>query len=95
MVNETIANLSAAVNGSAKNATGRPPSTPEGMFVAYSSLVVMALLPIFFGSFRSVKCLIEQKVCCLTLGCNPCPVNVPSSLMQVLEAPLRDRSFLS
>ena len=63
VVNETVANLSAAVNETAKNATGRAASTPEGMFVAYSSLVVMALLPIFFGSFRSVKCLIEQKVC--------------------------------
>lgn len=62
VVNETVANLSAAVNETAKNATGRAAATPEGMFVAYSSLVLMALLPIFFGSFRSVKYLIEQKV---------------------------------
>lgn len=62
LVNETVANLSAAVNETAKNATGRAAATPEGMFVAYSSLVLMALLPIFFGSFRSVKYLIEQKV---------------------------------
>ncbi|XP_020620625.1 minor histocompatibility antigen H13-like [Orbicella faveolata] len=61
LVNETVANLSAAVNETAKNATGRAAATPEGMFVAYSSLVLMALLPIFFGSFRSVKYLIEQK----------------------------------
>lgn len=38
----------------AKNVTGKPPSTPEGMAVAYGSLVIMALLPIFFGSYRSV-----------------------------------------
>lgn len=63
VVNETVANLSAAVNETAKNVTGRAAATPEGMFVAYSSLVLMALLPIFFGSFRSVKYLIEQKVC--------------------------------
>ena len=62
IVNETVANLSAAVNETAKNATGRAAATPEGMLVAYSSLVLMALLPIFFGSFRSVKYLIEQKV---------------------------------
>lgn len=37
------------------NGTGKIPATPEGMAVAYSSLVIMALLPIFFGSFRSVK----------------------------------------
>lgn len=51
-------NISEAVN----NATGKTPSTPEGMAVAYGSLVVMALLPIFFGSFRSVKHHNEQKV---------------------------------
>ena len=62
VVNETVANLSAAVNETAKNATGRAVATPEGMFVAYASLVSMALLPIFFGSFRSVKSLTEQKV---------------------------------
>ena len=54
-------NISEAVN----NATGKTPSTPEGMAVAYGSLVVMALLPIFFGSFRSVKHHNEQaqEVC--------------------------------
>lgn len=62
VVNETVANLSATVNETAKNATGRAAATPEGMLMAYSSLVLMALLPIFFGSFRSVKYLIEQKV---------------------------------
>uniref|UniRef100_A0A336LH20 CSON007940 protein n=1 Tax=Culicoides sonorensis TaxID=179676 RepID=A0A336LH20_CULSO len=37
------------------------PSTPEGMAVAYGSLVIMALLPIFFGSYRSVKHQDKQK----------------------------------
>ena len=31
------------------------PATPEGMALAYGSLLIMALLPIFFGSFRSVQ----------------------------------------
>ena len=44
------------------NATGKIPATPEGMVVAYGSLVLMALLPIFFGAFRSVKHHKEQKV---------------------------------
>merc|ERR1712142_636408 len=44
------------------NGTGRIPATPEGMVVAYSSLVIMALLPIFVGSFRSVKHHKEQKI---------------------------------
>lgn len=48
--------------GAAKNVTERIPSTPEGMAIAYSSLVVMALLPIFFGAFRSVRYHREQKV---------------------------------
>lgn len=62
VVNETVANLSAVVNETAKNVTGRAAATPEGMLMAYSSLVLMALLPIFFGSIRSVRCLSEQKV---------------------------------
>jgi minor histocompatibility antigen H13 len=40
----------------------RIPATPEGMAVAYGSLVIMALFPIFFGAFRSVKHHSEQKV---------------------------------
>lgn len=39
------------------------PATTEGMLIAYTSLVVMALVPIFFGSFRSVRLHIQNKVC--------------------------------
>lgn len=52
----------AAHNGSAAGAAPgagtptRPPATPEGMALAYGSLVLMALLPIFFGALRSVSC---------------------------------------
>lgn len=49
----------AAVNGSS---SGKTPSTPEGMALAYGSLVVMALIPIFCGAFRSVKHQQQQKV---------------------------------
>lgn len=45
-----------------KNATAKIPATPEGMAVAYGSLVAMALLPIFFGAHRSVKYHNNQKV---------------------------------
>lgn len=44
------------------NTTGRIPATFEGMAIAYSSLVIMAILPIFFGSFRSVSHHKEQQV---------------------------------
>ncbi|MPC11037.1 Minor histocompatibility antigen H13 [Portunus trituberculatus] len=47
----------AAVNG-----TGKVPSTPEGMALAYGSLVMMALVPIVCGAFRSVKHQQQQKV---------------------------------
>lgn len=53
-VNETL-------NATSENATQKIPSTPEGMFVAYSSLVVMALIPIFLGAFRSVRYHKKQK----------------------------------
>ncbi|XP_067625041.1 minor histocompatibility antigen H13 [Eurosta solidaginis] len=37
------------------------PATPEGVVVAYSGLIVMAMLPIIFGSIRSVKLHILKK----------------------------------
>ncbi|XP_072852724.2 signal peptide peptidase isoform X1 [Pogona vitticeps] len=42
--------------GESASAGARPPATPEGVALAYGSLVVMALLPIFFGALRSVTC---------------------------------------
>jgi len=51
-----VENMTEAINGT----TGKIPATPEGMAIAYGSLVVMALLPIFFGAFRSVKSHREQ-----------------------------------
>ncbi len=51
-------------NATAKNATlsGRAAATPQGLLTAYSSLVIMALLPIFFGSFRSIGVKKRQRV---------------------------------
>lgn len=43
------------VKENATNGTGKPTSTPQGMVMAYGSLVIMSLLPIFFGSYRSVN----------------------------------------
>nr|XP_046252838.1 minor histocompatibility antigen H13 isoform X2 [Scatophagus argus] len=40
----------------ALNATVKFVATPEGTALAYGSLVLMALLPIFFGALRSVSC---------------------------------------
>jgi len=40
----------------------KTPATTEGMLIAYTSLVVMALVPIFLGSFRSVRLHIQNKV---------------------------------
>jgi len=55
-VEKVVENASEAVN-----ATTRTPATPEGMAIAYGSLVIMALLPIFFGAFRSIKSYEEMK----------------------------------
>ncbi|XP_077410747.1 minor histocompatibility antigen H13 isoform X2 [Vanacampus margaritifer] len=40
----------------ALNATAKFVATPEGTILAYGSLVLMALVPIFFGALRSVAC---------------------------------------
>lgn len=49
-----------ALNGTngtdALNATAKFVATTEGTALAYGSLVIMALLPIFFGAIRSVTC---------------------------------------
>lgn len=59
--------VNATVNATAQNATdeltnAKIPATPEGAAVAYGSLIVMAMLPIFFGALRSVKHQKDQKV---------------------------------
>lgn len=46
-----------AVNGTA----AKVPASPEGMMIAYSSLLIMALFPIFIGSYRSVSSHKESK----------------------------------
>lgn len=38
------------------------PATPEGAAVAYGCLIIMAMMPIFFGALRSVKHQKDQKV---------------------------------
>lgn len=58
VLNETAAIL----NETAQNASTKTPATSEGMLTAYGSLVVMAMVPIFFGSFRSVRFHRDQKV---------------------------------
>ncbi|PZC72696.1 hypothetical protein B5X24_HaOG210734 [Helicoverpa armigera] len=54
-------NIEEAVRETVKNVTEKPPTSIEGIAIAYLSLVIMAVLPIFFGAFRSVKYLKEQK----------------------------------
>jgi minor histocompatibility antigen H13 len=51
-----------AFTEAAANVTAKVPATPEGMAIAYGSLVLMALVPIYFGSFRSVRRHAEQVV---------------------------------
>lgn len=61
-VTEIPINIEESVKETLQNVLDKPPTSIEGLAIAYLSLVVMAILPIFFGSFRSVKYLKEQKV---------------------------------
>lgn len=54
VINMLVAQATENLTENAKNTSTKTPSTPEGMAVAYGSLVIMAMLPIFFGSYRSV-----------------------------------------
>ncbi len=49
-------------NGTNETVKEKFKATPEGLILAYSSLVIMALIPIILGSFRSVKHQKSQKV---------------------------------
>ncbi|CAH4029027.1 minor histocompatibility antigen H13 [Pieris brassicae] len=60
-VTEIPVNIEESIKETLQNGTIKPYMSIEGVAVAYLSLVVMAILPIFFGSFRSVKYLKEQK----------------------------------
>ena len=60
-VSEIAAQVSENVTENNDSLTGRIPSTPEGMAIAYGSLIIMAILPIFFGSYRAVKHHKEQQ----------------------------------
>ena len=57
-VNVTVAE---AVNQTSQTNSTRPKPTPEGMMTAYCSLVIMALLPIVIGAFRSVEHHMNQR----------------------------------
>ncbi|XP_050077838.1 minor histocompatibility antigen H13 [Anopheles maculipalpis] len=90
VVEEVIAqiqeNLTATVDGAGEeaaptNATGKTPSTPEGMALAYGTLVVMALLPIFFGSLRSVKHHKEQSTAFAKTGEKPDTMSSKDAMM--------------
>lgn len=61
VINSIFLQVNENVTENASNKTTKTPSTPEGMAVAYGSLVIMALLPIFFGSYRSVIYHKEKK----------------------------------
>uniref|UniRef100_A0A182QID3 Signal peptide peptidase n=1 Tax=Anopheles farauti TaxID=69004 RepID=A0A182QID3_9DIPT len=94
VVEEVIAqiqeNLTATAGESGEsgptNATGKIPSTPEGMALAYGTLVVMAMLPIFFGSLRSVKHHKEQSTAFAKTGEKPDTMSSHDAMMFPLMA---------
>ena len=57
LVNNTLSNE--GLNGTNKTESWK--ATPEGLFLAYSSLAIMAFIPIIIGSFKSVKHQSTQK----------------------------------
>lgn len=55
VVEDAVKAIVENVTEAAINGTIKEPATTEGIALAYSSLVIMALIPIFFGSHRSLK----------------------------------------
>lgn len=56
VLQETVENATETISGA------KTPASPEGAAMAYGSLIIMAMLPIFFGALRSVKHQKDQKV---------------------------------
>lgn len=54
-------NATDPIAGSTNGTDVKPKSTPEGMMTAYVSLVIMAVLPIIVGAFKSVKAHASNK----------------------------------
>lgn len=54
--------LEDVVNSTTTAKPAKTPATFEGMALAYGCIVVMAVLPVFFGAFRSVLHQKKQKV---------------------------------
>lgn len=63
----TVADAVEATIASGNNTTKFTP-TPEGMACAYISLMVMALVPIFVGSFKSIRHHIDTRAKCQETG---------------------------
>ncbi|XP_068966300.1 minor histocompatibility antigen H13 isoform X1 [Bombus flavifrons] len=70
-VNEIAVQASENITENNEAITGRIPSTSEGMVLAYGSLIIMAILPIFFGSYRAVRHHKEQQQQCKKSGEQP------------------------
>ena len=54
-VNMASQEVDPATVENASNLTGREAASREGLIVAYSSLMLMAVVPILVGSLRSVR----------------------------------------
>ncbi|XP_060816521.1 minor histocompatibility antigen H13 isoform X1 [Bombus pascuorum] len=70
-VNEIAVQVSENITENNEAITGRISSTSEGMVLAYGSLIIMAILPIFFGSYRAVRHHKEQQQQCKKSGEQP------------------------
>uniref|UniRef100_A0A8D8CL00 Minor histocompatibility antigen H13 n=1 Tax=Culex pipiens TaxID=7175 RepID=A0A8D8CL00_CULPI len=82
VIQQVQENLTEAANAAAINGTiPKTPSTPEGMALAYGTLVVMAMLPIFFGSIRSVKHHREQTTAFEKTGEKPDTMTSKDAMM--------------
>lgn len=59
---EDIITTAASTVAGTSNSTNKFIPTPEGMACAYMSLMIMALVPIFVGSFKSIRHQVETHI---------------------------------
>lgn len=68
VVNEAVESLANSLLNGTNSTNGTAEAdkfkaSPQGLLIAYTSLVILALIPIVVGSFKSVKHQKKQQVC--------------------------------
>ena len=88
---ESLLDNDTLANASNTSLSGREAATFEGLMTAYGALLLMAAVPIYVGSLRSIayhadlKASVGCRVCCVRARAAPTPLLAPTSVYLYLS----------